>query len=806
MRRNDHGSILLMAAGLSVVMVVLALTFFNRMRVEARAADGMVQDVQARIVLHGAINYIQEAARLGYSKGNPLNFDRDYSNYPRIKDQAWAVNLPTSRDSNRGNYNEDSSWAPYRHESDPSVGTTDFEPYGAASFVDHWNADDTPFHDTWTAPGAFQAQRNALGDIMRSRFDGEWFIIKSIDPANREIVLHSDCSARLLADRKVRIRGNSHIGMPSATANDTGSQEDYIFTIAADATYSSAPNETTVTVVEDFPGQNGLPGTVRTSIGTSGGQPDHWPYMRGDGWGHPGMLRVDFPHPDEPEHNTNQGYKLHAPQSGDPDTPPNLTDADGASSAFGAYVGSGSAEAHTRRSWVGWYTPHHRGYYLTPWHAQDAPVLSWWMSSRQAPDLWQPRFRSMPTFMLHGLGADTMGTHGDTYSTGSGATLEQYYDGHRAEIIDHWPVGGPPKLFQFYRVEEPPFAEFGHLVHLEATVHTHGDDYIGGSSGQGAPRKFWANNVPWGYWPGPMLRSQTNYYVGQARWGSNPDRNSAYHGSGFFFHELVGKKVIRRFMPDVYQDTDGARVGGRAFFDPHPVYHPDDTDVSMLVDPFNPTTNISDPDSGRTYELTLNGSSTYPFDGNQARWMGAGTVLDYVRDSNGNIVRYDGPGISGNVDPAGQYVRLAPKLRRDAGGEVITDGSGDPVYVQQADPVSTSTDKTWFRIYRESHDTFIVTVGSGPSHGWRVRSGVIESRGSDVIAGEPCPFATASELEDAIANDVRYSYRICWQPSVPTNRNWDRYPLWSNQAGSIKYVQRLFADDIAALAAAGKDW
>jgi len=620
----------------------------------------MSQDVQARIALHAATCYLQEASRIGYGAGHPLAWDERYAGYQRLKDVSG---LPGD------------SQTPYRHEEDPNAETlTRFQPYGSVRYVDHWD-------------GGNLSDRQSLG-----------------------------------------------------------------------AAY------------------------------------------------------------DDREANPPAGETGHDPAIASPDIAPS----DSQLGAFGSYLSSGSIADHNRASWVGWYTPHHRGFYLSPWHAQDAPVLTWWKSARQAPELWEPRLRSLPAHL--GPDPDTS-ARGDLHQVNATALVEQYFDGHRAEITEHWPVGGPPKLFQLFRHEEPPFAEFGHLVHLDGSAASAGNKLS--HSQRKLPRLVWHAGRTWEAFPGPMLASQSEYYVGgnggtYSGYTYNRDvypsgANGLYPGGtgenpglidGYPYDQLVGKKVIRHFMDDVRNDVTGEWIGERAFFDPHPVYHPFDDDLAHsnprapLVDPFDGTA-TGDPDSNRRYDVP---GVTPTFDGNAARWMGAGTVFDYVRDGSGRIQTFDGPGMGSSPDPDGAYVRLTPKVRRDANGEAVVDGSGDPIFVQQGDPVPESVGRAWFRIWRESHDTFVVTVGAGASHGWRIRGGSIESRGSEVVSDEPCPYASVDELRDAIAAEVRYSYRVCWQPQVKVTRIWERFPQWSSQAGSIKYVQRLKSDDLVALDAAGADW
>jgi len=644
-----RASILLLAAGLSVVLVVLALTFFNRIRAEMRAADATVQDAQARIMLHATLCYIQEASRLGYGAGDPLAWGERYEDgYPALRDMAYVQDRIAA--------NPDAAKTPYRHGSNGSIDTTGlrppaasssdvFRPYGAASFLDHWTGGD-------------ENLRNALGEIYDERRQ-RW----EEDP------------------------------------------------IVAESTY---------------------------------GNPH------------------DAPDPTDP----------------DPSGVPPLTDADGQPSAFGTYAGTAvDSKAFTRETWVGWYTPAHRGMYLTPWHAQDTDVLTWWKSYRQAPELWQPRLRSRPAQLDNDPNPES---RGDRYD-------DVYFDGHRAELTGHWPLphqGGIPKIFQMHVVEEPPFAVFAHRTH----------------SGSKAARKWdsW-NTKPaelhiqddrrWAAFPAFMQSSNADYFMSTGTGQRNAQDLS--------YTDLVGKKVIRRFgVKRVRHPITGELYGIVGFMDPNPLYHPEDADLSMLVG--------DDPDdTDRAYHTGLG-----PYRGNAARWMACGTVLDFERRADGAIKTYDAAGNEAEYggDPDGEYIRLRPKQRRDADGNVIVDGSGNPLHVMQSDPKPQTVDMAWFRIWRETHDTFIVTVGAGPSHGWRVRNGAIERRGIDVHSDEPCPFDEVDELRAAIEQERRLHYRVCWSPTVRVTRIWERLPQWCSQGGSIKYVQRLRAAEVAALPSQNKDW
>jgi len=245
-----RGSLLILVAGLIAILVMLALAFLQRMRSEAAGSDLVVADTQARIMLHAACCYIQEAARVGYASSTT----------------TVATGIPDPTD------------------------LAAFAPYGAASFVDYWS-------------------------------------------------------------------GNA--GSAPAVSNNP--------------------------------------------------------------------------------------------------PPADL-------SWFGTYGATATSRSFNEKNWVGWYTPSHRGQYLTPWHQQDVDVHSWLDSWRQAPAKWEPRLRSRPCYVLASPGASpdpNPGTHGDVTVSGS----EIYYDGARAELVGLWPIASLPKLFQMPVLEEPPYAVYPHANH-----------------------------------------------------------------------------------------------------------------------------------------------------------------------------------------------------------------------------------------------------------------------------------------------------------------------------------------------------
>ncbi|MDA3961306.1 MAG: hypothetical protein PF961_10995 [Planctomycetota bacterium] len=61
-----HGTILIIVAGLASILLVLSVSLISRSREEARASSLVMQEAQARMMLHAASQYVLESARLGY--------------------------------------------------------------------------------------------------------------------------------------------------------------------------------------------------------------------------------------------------------------------------------------------------------------------------------------------------------------------------------------------------------------------------------------------------------------------------------------------------------------------------------------------------------------------------------------------------------------------------------------------------------------------------------------------------------------------------------------------------------------------
>ena len=65
---SRRGTVLIIVAGLSALLASLALTFLVRNRSDAEETQATIRDVQARIMLVAACNYIQEGSRIGWDR------------------------------------------------------------------------------------------------------------------------------------------------------------------------------------------------------------------------------------------------------------------------------------------------------------------------------------------------------------------------------------------------------------------------------------------------------------------------------------------------------------------------------------------------------------------------------------------------------------------------------------------------------------------------------------------------------------------------------------------------------------------
>ncbi|HYE04088.1 MAG TPA: hypothetical protein VEL07_01095 [Planctomycetota bacterium] len=63
-----HGAVLIVVAGLAAVIAAMALAFLARMRADADDSAVLVREVQARLMLAAALQYVNESGRLGHGE------------------------------------------------------------------------------------------------------------------------------------------------------------------------------------------------------------------------------------------------------------------------------------------------------------------------------------------------------------------------------------------------------------------------------------------------------------------------------------------------------------------------------------------------------------------------------------------------------------------------------------------------------------------------------------------------------------------------------------------------------------------
>lgn len=81
--QTRRGTILILVAAISGLLASLALTFLLRNRSDAQETASTLQDVQSRIMLVAAMNYIQECSRIGWDR------------YPAKPGEPFPLNYPT---------------------------------------------------------------------------------------------------------------------------------------------------------------------------------------------------------------------------------------------------------------------------------------------------------------------------------------------------------------------------------------------------------------------------------------------------------------------------------------------------------------------------------------------------------------------------------------------------------------------------------------------------------------------------------------------------------------------------------------
>ncbi len=90
--QHRRGTILIIVAGISALLASLALTFLVRNRTDAEETQATIRDVQARLMLVAACNYIQECSRVGWDQYPTTPFAQNDA-FPTGSMAAQTVNV-----------------------------------------------------------------------------------------------------------------------------------------------------------------------------------------------------------------------------------------------------------------------------------------------------------------------------------------------------------------------------------------------------------------------------------------------------------------------------------------------------------------------------------------------------------------------------------------------------------------------------------------------------------------------------------------------------------------------------------------
>jgi hypothetical protein len=87
---NRCGTILIIVAGICALLVSLILTFILKTRSSIEETNAFADEVQARIMLVAACNYICEASRIGYEPRKSSDISATYGNIGRNHIEAYG--------------------------------------------------------------------------------------------------------------------------------------------------------------------------------------------------------------------------------------------------------------------------------------------------------------------------------------------------------------------------------------------------------------------------------------------------------------------------------------------------------------------------------------------------------------------------------------------------------------------------------------------------------------------------------------------------------------------------------------------
>lgn len=121
-RISRSGTVLIIVAGLSSILLALSVTFMARMRSDSLEVRTVVADAQARLMLHASLMYLQECSRIGWGDATGECFGwtdiRDGGIGPRGPRPTGAVSSPFTPAWAPAWYTGHPGWPTYRADMD----------------------------------------------------------------------------------------------------------------------------------------------------------------------------------------------------------------------------------------------------------------------------------------------------------------------------------------------------------------------------------------------------------------------------------------------------------------------------------------------------------------------------------------------------------------------------------------------------------------------------------------------------------------------------------------------------------------
>ncbi len=102
-------------------------------------------------------------------------------------------------------------------------------------------------------------------------------------------------------------------------------------------------------------------------------------------------------------------------------------------------------------------------------------------------------------------------------------------------------------------------------------------------------------------------------------------------------------------------------------------------------------------------------------------------------------------------------------------------------------PRTESVGKSWFRVFRDGPTTFVITVGSGTSEGFKNWSEVLDPNGDgSTVDSEASKFNSQQDFEHMVSTESRMWFRCEWSPRIGD--------VSSNHHVSVGYIQWSWTD------------